>query len=62
MPYTTKQQTHFRGSRFIAVDRSNKGRVIAEGKSAITVAKKAGRTGKPFTMAFVPPAGKKCIF
>jgi len=59
MPYTTKVQSRFRGSRFIAVDRADKGRIVAEGRSAQKVAMKAERTGKPFTMAFVPPAGKK---
>lgn len=62
MPFTAKVQSRFRNSRFIAVDRADKGRVVAEGRSAQKVAMKAERTGKPFTMAFVAPAGKKYIY
>lgn len=49
-------------SRFVALDVTDKSRVVAEGNTALSVAKKAKKTGKPFTMMFVPAAGTRYIF
>jgi len=62
MPKTIHVRTHYRNSRFIAIDRADHGRVIAEGRTVMAVHKMAEKTGKAFTMAFVPPKGKKYVF
>jgi hypothetical protein len=62
MPTTLKSKMNLRASRFIAVDRSQHDKIIAQGNTAQAAAAKAERTGKPFTLSFVPPAGKKCYF
>lgn len=41
-------------SRFVAIDLIDRRTVIAEGVTAKSVAKKAEKTGKQFSMMFVP--------
>lgn len=62
MPKTIRMSTRSRAFRFIAIDRAHKGKVIAEGRTANSVYKKAEKTGIAFTMAFVPSEGKKYVF
>jgi hypothetical protein len=49
-------------SRFVALDLRDRTKVVAEGRTAEAVAKKAEKTGKPFSMLFVPAKGKRHIF
>ena len=49
-------------SRFVALDAKNKTQIIAEGLSADVVARKAIKSGRPFSMMFVPVPGKTYIF
>ncbi|MFZ4396201.1 MAG: hypothetical protein ACOYOU_11315 [Kiritimatiellia bacterium] len=49
-------------SRFVALDSKNKAQIIAEGGTADSVARKAARTGKAFSMMFVPVSGKTYVF
>jgi hypothetical protein len=62
MPKTIHFRTRSRASRFVAIDRAHKGRLIAEGKTALAVHKKAEKIGIAYIMAFVPPKGKKYVF
>jgi 3-hydroxymyristoyl/3-hydroxydecanoyl-(acyl carrier protein) dehydratase len=48
--------------RFVAVDRTAKQRIVASGTTAKITIKRAEQTGKNYTMAYVPPSGKKYIF
>ena len=62
MPKTIHFRTHSRTFRFVAIDRAHNGKVIAEGRTANIVYKKAEKTGIAYTMAFIPPEGKKYVF
>ena len=49
-------------SRYVALDLKDKAKVIAEGRTAVTVAEKARKTGKPFSMLFLPEEGKAYVY
>jgi len=51
-----------RRSRYVALDKADKRNVIAEGISASAVAAKAKRSGKHFSLLFVPPRGHTCVY
>ena len=61
MPTCNKRQSYQTG-RFIAVDRTAGRKVIASGTSAQVTIRKAEQTGRNYTIAYVPPPGKKYIF
>lgn len=48
-------------SRFVAIDTRGCGTVVAEGRTAKTVMEKAGKSGKRFSMMYIPPKRKKHI-
>ena len=60
----TTIRTHAKSarSRYIAVDKANREKVIAEGTTAKSVYEKAERSGRAFAMAYVPQSGKKYIY
>ena len=49
-------------SRYVALDLHNKGRVLAEGRTAASVAEKVRKTGCLFSLMFVPVPGKTYVF
>lgn len=49
-------------SRYVALDLKQQNKVIAEGRTAIAVADKARKTGRPFSMMFIPEHGKTYVF
>ena len=49
-------------SRYIALDLSNQNKILAEGTKPDTVAKQAGKTGRPFSIMYVPKPGKTYIY
>jgi len=48
-------------SRFLALDIQDRGKIIAEGRTARSTVQKAEKTGKAFTMFTVPPSGHTLI-
>ena len=50
------------GSRYVALDLKKQNKVIAEGKTATAVAEEARKTGRPFSMMFIPQRGKTYVF
>ena len=55
-------KTHRKNSKFVALNPYKSGEVVAEGRSAMDVMKKAEKSGKHFSMMYIPPKGKKYIF
>jgi hypothetical protein len=51
-----------RASRYVALDLKEKSRVIAEGRTAVSVAEKARKTGRAFSMMFIPAQGKTYVY
>ena len=49
-------------SRYVALDLKKQDQVIAEGKTASGVAKKAQKTGRLFSMMFIPERGRTYVF
>ena len=49
-------------SRYVALDLKKQDEVIAEGRTAIGVAGKARKTGRLFSMMFIPVRGKTYVF
>ena len=49
-------------SRFVAIDVQKSGFAIAEGRTAKSVIEKAEKSGKSFSLMYVPPKGKKLVF
>jgi hypothetical protein len=49
-------------SRFVAIDAQRTGTSIAEGRTVESVVEKARKTGKSFSLMYIPPKGKKCVF
>lgn len=49
-------------SRYVALDLKDRTKVIAEGRTAVAVAKKARHTGRPFSMLFIPAKGQTYVF
>ena len=49
-------------SRYVALDLKRQNKVIAEGKTAETVADKARKTGRLFSMMFIPERGRTYVF
>ena len=50
------------GSRYVALDLKQQNKVIAEGRTAQTVADKARKTGRSFSMMFIPERDKTYVF
>ena len=46
----------FKSGRFVAVDRTDSQKIIASGMDARALIKKAERSGKNYTIAYVPPS------
>ena len=51
-----------RTSRFVALDSYKKGNVVAEGKTVEDVLERARKSGKHFSMMYIPSRDKKYIF
>jgi phage/plasmid primase-like uncharacterized protein len=51
-------KTKNKNSRFVALSVQKLGKVIAEGRSVKSVIKKAEKSGKQFSMMYIPPKGK----
>lgn len=51
-----------KSSRYVALDLCRQDKVIAEGKTATAVADRARRTGRPFSIMFVPERDKTYVF
>lgn len=49
-------------SRYVALDLTDKAKVIAEGRTALAVARKARKTGRSFSMMFLPERGKTYVY
>ena len=49
-------------SRFVALDIKRKNRVIAEGRTAESVCRKAQKSGKAFSVMYLPVPGKTYIY
>ena len=49
-------------TKFVALDTNNKRNIIAEGTTVKSVVHKAQKTGKDFSIMYVPKAGQKYIF
>ncbi len=49
-------------SKFVALDVKDRTRIIAEGRTAESAARKARKCGKPFSMMFVPARGRTYVF
>lgn len=62
MQKTVNISVRNKSSRYVALDLGKQDKVIAEGKTAEAVADKARRTGRPFSMMFVPERGKTYVF
>ena len=62
MPKTVNICVRSTGSRYVALDLKEQDRVIAEGRTVASVAAKARKTGRPFSMMFIPQRGKAYVF
>jgi hypothetical protein len=49
-------------SKFVALQATDKTKVVAEGQTAEAVARKAEKTGRPFSIMFVPAKGRNYVF
>lgn len=49
-------------SRFVALDVNRKSCVIAEGRTAKSVSQKAEKSGKAFSLMYIPSPSKTYIF
>jgi hypothetical protein len=52
-------KTQNKNSRFVALNVQKLGEVVAEGRFVKSVIKKAEKSGKQFSMMYVPPKGKR---
>lgn len=48
-------------TRFVALDRRDQSTIVAQGRNAVNVVKRAKSTGTPFVMSFVPKAGQTYV-
>lgn len=55
-------KAHKKTSRFVALDSYKRGDVVAEGKTVEDVLRKAKKSGKHFSMMYIPSKDKKYIF
>lgn len=62
MTYAIHIKTKSDKSRFVAIDRYKTGEVIAEGRTGKSVIAKAEKSGRKYSMMYIPPKGQKCIF
>lgn len=62
MQKTVNIRVRSAGSRYVALDLKKRDKVIAEGKTATAVAQKARKSGRPFSMMFIPLRGKTYVF
>ena len=62
MQKTVNISVRHKSSRYVALDLRKQGNVIAEGRKAETVADKARKTGRSFSMMFIPERDKTFIF
>ncbi|TFH12763.1 MAG: hypothetical protein E4H02_12830 [Lentisphaerales bacterium] len=62
MQKTVNISVRNKNSRYVALDLRKQNEVIAEGRTAASVADKARKTGRQFSMMFVPKRGKTYVF
>ena len=62
MRKTVNISLHSAKSRYVALDLKQQDKVIAEGRTAESVADKARKTGRLFSMMFIPERGKTYVF
>ncbi len=62
MTKTVTVSVHKKSSRYVALDLKEPGKVIAEGRVATAVAESARKTGRLFSMMFVPEGNKTYVF
>ena len=49
-------------SKFVAVDGRHRSKVLAEARTAKAVIQKAEKTGRPFSVMYVPAKGETYVF
>lgn len=49
-------------SRYVALDLKHRSRILAEGTTVAAVVKRAEKTGKEYSMMYLPPKGKTFIY
>jgi len=62
MTKTVSVSVHNKSSRYVALDLKEQGKVIAEGRTAVAVADAARKTGRLFSMMFIPEGGKAYVY
>jgi hypothetical protein len=62
MQKTVNIFVRYKSSRYVALDLRKQDEVIAEGRTATAVADKARKTGRAFSMMFIPERGKTYVF
>jgi hypothetical protein len=62
MQKTVNISVRHKSSRYVALDLRKQSEVIAEGRTALAVAAKARKTGRSFSMMFIPERGKTYVF
>lgn len=62
MVKTVTVSVHKKSSRYVALDLKVPGKVIAEGRVAAAVAESARKTGRLFSMMFIPEGDKTYVF
>ena len=62
MPSSIKIKPKGTSTRYVALDATKKSKILAEGRSVEAVKRRADRTGKAYSMMYIPPKGNTYIY